>query len=288
MAHAIAKIPVQGVGIGYRREIAEQIFAAADKLDLVEIITEQFFDPITSDAELARLCASFKVLPHGVGLSIGSPILADQSYLRSVKRVVDQTAAPFYSEHLCMTRAPGIDLGHLAPLAFTSAVLASTVDHVQQIQDFLGKPLILENIAHLLKIGSGDMSEEAFFHELVERTGCGILLDITNINANAANFGTDAGEILGRMPLDRVVQVHLAGGYWAGGFFVDGHSHPVAEACWSLFRTLAEACPIKACLIERDDNLPEDISPLIAEVERVRGIISSSPSALRPPEGVSY
>ena len=272
MADLITAIPMLGAGIGYRREMSEQTFAASSALDLVEIITEQFIDETTT-GELENLCASFRVLPHGVGLSIGSPTLPDSAYLRAVKRVVDLTDPPFYSEHLCMTRAPGIDLGHLAPLAFTPTVLARTAEHVDRMQDFLGRPLILENIAHLFKVGVGTLREEAFFRELTDHTGCGLLLDLTNIRANAANFDEDAAAAMDRMPLDRVVQVHLAGGYWTDNVFVDGHSHPVDEELWSLLSRLAARITVKACVIERDDNLPDDVGPLLAEAARARDIL---------------
>src|SRR5438128_2043255 len=114
---AVAAIPILGAGLGYRRELKDGIFESRDAIDLLEIVTEQFIGDRHQLQELEQLCELFTVIPHGIGLSIGSERL-DERYLHEIKGISDLTASPYYSEHLAMTRAAGIDIGHLSPLWF--------------------------------------------------------------------------------------------------------------------------------------------------------------------------
>lgn len=128
--HLLAAIPLLGVGLGFRRELKEAIFAAREEIDFLEIITDQYIQHPGTLSELEQLCASFRVIPHGVNLSIGSVMPLEKTYLRAIKRISDLTSSPYYSEHLCMTRAPGIEIGHLSPLWFTEDVLQNAISKV--------------------------------------------------------------------------------------------------------------------------------------------------------------
>ena len=173
------------------------------------MVTEQFRGPAQLD-QLREVVDAFPVIPHGLGLSIGTAGPIDKEYLDQIKRVSDLTRSPYYSDHLCMTRAAGIDLGQLAPLWFRDDVLRPTIDRVNEVQDELGKPLVLENVTYLFEILGADMSQAEFFHRLVDATGCGILLDVTNVYTNAVNHHFDPALFMAEMPLHSVVQVHLA------------------------------------------------------------------------------
>jgi uncharacterized protein (UPF0276 family) len=274
-------IPYLGSGLGYRREIGSWILDAGDRIDVLEVVTEQF---TRAEDELAALVDRFPVIPHGVGLSIGTVGPLDWEYLRSVKRVSDITGAPYYSEHLAVTRAPGIDIGHLSPVWFTSEVLRAVIDNVRAVQDFLGKPLVLENISYLFDIPNATMTQAEFFHRLVDATGCGLLLDVANVNVNARNHGFDPVEFLDSMPLHAVVQIHMAGGFWRDGIYFDGHSEPVDEATWQLLDVLVERVPIRISIVERDANFPDELAPLLDDVDRIRRAISAAraPVMARP------
>jgi uncharacterized protein (UPF0276 family) len=265
-------IPYLGSGLGYRREIGSRILDAGDRVDVLEVVTEQF---IQAEDELAALVDRFPVIPHGVGLSIGTAGPLDREYLRSVKRVSDITGAPYYSEHLAVTRAPGIDIGHLSPVWFTNEVLRAVIDNVHAVQDFLGKPLVLENISYLFDIPNATMTQAEFFHRLVDATGCGLLLDVANVNVNAQNHRFDPVEFLDSMPLHAVVQIHMAGGFWSDGIYFDGHSEPVDEATWQLLDVLLERVPIRISIVERDANFPDELTPLLDDVDRIRRAISA-------------
>jgi len=271
-------IPHLGSGMGYRREIRREMHAAADDLDFVEIITEQYTGSVRAQAELERLCDRFRVIPHGVRLSIGSFTPPAPEYLAAIKRVSDTTAAPYYSEHLAVTRAPGLEFGHLSPVWFTEDALQVVIANVRRVQDYLEKPLILENVTYAFEIPEAEMSQPEFFHRLVEATGCGILLDVHNVHTNSVNHKFDPIAFLESMPLAYVVQVHVAGGFWSGDVLMDGHNAPVPEETWQLLERLVQRAPVKGVLLEHDaDFLP--FEELLAEVERGRRILQAAAPA---------
>ncbi|MDQ2714346.1 MAG: DUF692 domain-containing protein, partial [Chloroflexota bacterium] len=133
-------------------------------------------------------------------------------------------------------------------------------------------PLILENVTYYFDIPGNSMSQAEFFNRLIAATGCGILLDITNVFINSVNHGFDPVAFLDQMPLDHVVQVHLAGGYWFNDYLVDGHSEPVQEESWELLRALAARCRIKGVIFEHDRNFP-DMELLLRQVQRAKRIV---------------
>ncbi len=273
-SHAIAGIPFLGSGLGFRRELASELLGARESIDFVEIITEQFSEDFkNSRRELDEICQAFPVIPHGVGLSIGSVGQLDRDYLAEVKKVSDATKSPYYSEHLCMTRAPGIDIGHLSPLWFTEELLAGSIERVQQVQDYLEKPLILENVTYLFELPRPTLSQAEFFSRLVEATGCGILLDITNVFINSVNHGFDTASFLDSMPLDHVVQVHLAGGYWNRGTLIDSHSEPVQQESWELLENVAKRTQLRGSILEHDSKFPR-VDNLLETVARAREILN--------------
>lgn len=269
---SLRSIQMLGSGIGYRHELHAAILAARGDIDFLEIVTEQFMGPARRE-QLAALCEEFTVVPHGVGLSIGSASL-DADYLREARLVSDLSGAPYYSEHLAMTRAPGLDLGHLGPLWRNERTLRVVIDNVLRVQDVLGKPLVLENISYLLEPPGSTMSQPEMFHRLVDATGCGVLLDITNVAINAANHRFDALDFIRAMPLGHVMQVHLAGGFEHEGIMIDGHSEPVDQESWSLLRQLAEmGSAVRGCIVEHDANFPEEPVALFAQLREARDIL---------------
>lgn len=269
----LSAIPFLGSGLGFRREIKEELFKANDRIDFVEVITEQYMEDDRLLADLSEVCDSFQVIPHGISLSIGSVVPVDMKYLEGVRRICQITKTPYYSEHLCMTQAPGIDIGHLSPLWFNREALQVVIDKTNLVQDFLGMPLILENVTYLFDVPESRMSQAEFFNRLVEATGCGVLLDVTNVFINSVNHEMDADEFLRDMPLENVVQLHLAGGYWSDDIMIDGHSEPVQDGTWKLMEKLVELKSIKGAILEHDANFPEDASDLLKTVEQIRKVM---------------
>ncbi len=269
----VKAIPYLGSGLGYRRELKQEILAAREEIDFLEVLTDQF-QPSWMIEELEQICEIFPVIPHGIGLSVGSMIPLDKGYLRAIKRISDITGSPYYSEHLCVTRAPGIDIGHLSPLWFTEETLENTINNVSYIQDYLGKPLVLENVTYTFDIPGASISQTEFFNRLVDATNCGVLLDVTNVYINSVNHTFDPLAFIEQMPLESVVQVHLAGGYWSQGILVDGHSEPVQEESWKLLEALAARCTVRGAILEHDDNFPE-WTLMLEQIGRARRIIRS-------------
>ncbi|MDQ2717894.1 MAG: DUF692 domain-containing protein, partial [Chloroflexota bacterium] len=186
IANQVTAIPCLGVGLGYRREMKEATLAARADIDFLEVITEHYTDDDPRALrELEEISSLFPVIPHGVSLSIGSMTPLDKQFLQGIKRVCEMTQAPYYSEHLCMTSVPGIDLGHLSPLWFTEDVLQQVIRNVAYVQEYLARPLILENVTYYFDIPGNSMSQAEFFNRLIAATGCGILLDITNVFINS-------------------------------------------------------------------------------------------------------
>lgn len=272
----LKNIPYLGSGLGYRPEIAKQISANRDKIDFVEIVTENYIGSSKAFTELAAIRDSFKVIPHGVGLSIGTPVL-DKGHLLKIKQACGIIDAPYYSEHMCMTKVPGLDSGHLAPLWFTNKTLEVVINNVNELQNYLGIPLILENITYKVKIPNGTMSQEDFFGKVIEATGCGILLDVTNVHTNAYNHDWDPFEFIDNMPLDNIVQLHTAGGFYTKdqAELVDSHSAKVEEKTWKLLEYVHKKASIRGVLLEHDNNFPEDFEVLLKQVERARKVLNT-------------
>jgi uncharacterized protein (UPF0276 family) len=259
-----------GAGYSYRRVYGAETYLAHDRLDVLEIVADHFMDA-TRRRELETLADHFPLLPHGLDLSLGSADGLDRRYLDRIARVVRQARAPWWSEHVAFTRAGGVRIGHLAPLPYTEEALRVVVRNVERALDAVGVPLILENIASPLLLPGGEMEEAQFLSEIVARTGCGLLLDVANLHASALNHGYDVDAYLQALPAHSVMQLHVAGGEWIDGTYVDSHARTTSDAVWALAARACERFPIRAIIVERDERLPQ-FDALLGEVERARRI----------------
>lgn len=269
MANSLAHLPILGSGLGYRGQIKEGILAHKDGIDFLEIITDQFITRPGRIRELHELKEHFPLIAHGVELSIGSATEPNPAYLAQIKHISDLVDSPYYSEHLCMTRSPGINLGHLSPIWFNEDVLTQTIRNVNIVQETLQRPLVLENVTYLIDVPNSNLSQTQFFNHLVAETGCGVLLDVTNVFINSVNHGFDGVTFLEEMPLEQVVQVHIAGGYWRSGRVIDGHSHPVQEETWNLLNELTQRTQVNGIILEHDAQFPE-VSNLVKQVKKAQ------------------
>lgn len=265
-----------GAGIGFRGIWREALLAlpAQQRPGVLEVFPEHFFGrPELIDA----LGESAALIFHDVGMSLGmAPRGTDDHGARRLDRIaglVERCPPLLFSEHLAITRSPGgIDLGHLAPIWFTEPSLRVVISRVRWIQERLGVPVAVENIAAPLEIPHATMSEAGFLRRLVEATGCGLLLDLTNLLYNGRNQGFDPCERLQDYPLQSVWSVHLAGGFEERGWWVDGHSHPVETDSYDLLRALRFSAPhLRTIIVERDSNLPS-LDVLLAEAGRAEQI----------------
>jgi uncharacterized protein (UPF0276 family) len=253
------------VGVGWRRPLAEGL--AAHPPEVLEVVPDHFFaDPAGIEA-LALLCP---LVLHDVGSSVATEE-RDPQRLARLRDLVSRCRPMLFSDHLALTRSPsGVDLGHLAPIWRTRAQLDVVVGRVKELQDVLSVPVALENIASPFDIPGG-IDEADFFGELVERTGCGLLIDVTNALYDARNGGPSPEDRLSRFPLESAWQVHLAGGNARGDWWIDSHAAPVEAESYALMRMLRERAPLKAAIVERDAHLPA-ASELLAEARRAKEV----------------
>jgi uncharacterized protein (UPF0276 family) len=258
-------------GIGYRKVHFDALLRAEGETrpDVLEVIPDHFFG---DQAGLEQLASRYAIVLHDVGLSIGTagaPSGEVRARTIRIKEVARVAKPILFSDHLAITRSPsGVDLGHLAPVWRTKETLDLVADRVRALEDALGVGVALENIAAPFEIPGAEMTEPEFFARLVDRTGCGMLLDVANIVVNARNFGFDAAAHIAAYPLSAVKQIHLAGGVVHKGFWVDSHSAPVEEECYRLLRTVkARAVDLEAIIVERDEKIP-DLGELTREAKR--------------------
>ncbi len=185
--------------------------------------------------------------------------------------IVARLDPPWWSEHIAFTHAGRVSIGHLAPLPWTREAIDVVVRNVERVQRRIHTPLILENITATMIVPRGEMDEVEFLTAVLDRTGCGLLCDVTNLYTNAVNHGQDLDDLLDRWPWDRVVQLHFAGGHWHDGTLIDSHAHPTPPEVWTVLEAAVSRAPIRGIILERDENLPP-FAELLGELEQARAI----------------
>jgi len=247
---------LNGLGIGWRPELALTIERLRPRLDFVDVVTENVDPGAPSPALLNLRASGLEVIPHGVSLSLGGAEPPDPERVERLAQLASRLGSPIVSEHACFVRSGGIDSGHLLPLPRTREALSVLVENVKIAQDALPVPLALENVAALFEWPGAELGEADFLAELCERTDALLLLDVANLHANARNLGWDPIAFLDRIPLERVAYVHVAGGVERDGFFHDTHAHPVAPGALELLAEVAARRAAPGALLERDDRFP--------------------------------
>lgn len=265
-------LPALGSGLGYRAPYRADLFLKPEAVDFLEVVADHFLDATREgEEELELLASRWPVVPHALDLSLGSAEGLDRGYLERLAQLIHRLDPPWWSEHLCLTRAGGVEIGHLAPLPFTWEAVEAVCRNLETIRRHISAPLILENITCPFYLPGAEMSETEFLAEVLERTGCGLLLDVTNLYVNSINHGYEAPAALAKLPLERVVQLHYAGGHVETGTMIDSHSHPVPPEIWQLLDEVLKRAPVRAVLLERDEQLPP-FSELETELERARDL----------------
>jgi uncharacterized protein (UPF0276 family) len=269
----VAEIEALGSGLGYRPQFRADLFAHRSQVDFLEIIADHYFDAAPEKlAELDLLRAHFTIVPHGLDLSIGSADGIDPTYLDKFAELIARIDPPWWSEHLCFTRAGGVDIGHLAALPYTQEAIDVVARNVEVVRRRIAAPLLLENITTVVRAPGGEMDEPEFLVRVLDRTGCGWLCDVANLFTNAVNQGVDLDATFERWPWDRLVQLHYAGGRWRNGVLIDSHDSATSAAVWDLYDRIVARAPVKGVILERDERLPP-FAELLAEVARARGAL---------------
>ncbi len=267
-------LPTQrlGFGLGLRPKHYEALLGERRGcVDWLEALTENYLGLGGKPLHyLTRLREHYPIVLHGVSLSIGGTDALDMAYLRELRTLADRIEAAWVSDHLCWTGVDGTNLHDLLPLPFTEAALEHVAARIRQVQDTLGRRILIENVSSYVTL-HGELREHEFLAELTARADCLLLLDVNNVYVSSENHGFDPHEYLLGLPVDRVQQIHLAGHTRQGAYLVDTHDAPVIEPVWALYgEAIARFGPV-ATMIERDDNIPP-LEDLLSELDRARRI----------------
>ena len=260
-----------GFGLGLRKEHHQAFLDTPQPVDFVEIISENFMAcggrPLhTLDAVRER----HPVAMHGVSMSLGSPGGLDPDYMAALKALARRIDPLWVSDHLCWTRVDGFATHDLLPLPYTDEALDTCIANIRRAQDWLERPLLLENPSSYVSFTESTMPEWAFLATLARETGCYLLLDVNNVYVSSVNHGFEPADFLAGIPADRVRQIHLAGhSNGPDGMLIDTHDAPVCAAVWDLYAAAVARFGACATMIERDDAIPP-LPELLCELDQAR------------------
>jgi uncharacterized protein (UPF0276 family) len=250
-------------GVGYKPRHLDGILQAPDAIGWLEIHAENYMGnggrPI---AQLKHLSRIFPISCHGVGLSIGAEAPLDTDHLARLKHLVDWLNPTLFSEHLAWSTHNSHFLNDLLPVPYIQRTLDQVVAHVDQVQNVLGRQMLLENPSTYVAFAESDRSEIDFLCEIAKRTGCGLLLDVNNVFVSGTNQGYSPQRYIDDFPLELVGEIHLGGHETDtddhnAPLLIDSHSQPVVDPVWNLFEyTVAKTGPLPT-LIEWDNNIPD-------------------------------
>lgn len=250
--------PDLGFGVGLRTKHYDHILETHPPVDWFEILSENYMDTGGRPLQvLDHVAAHYPVVLHGVSMSVGSTDPIDFDYLAKLKSLAKRINARWVSDHLCWTGVCGLNVHDLLPMPYTDEALRHTLERVRAIQDFMERPLVLENPSTYLEFSNSSWTECEFLAELADRADCGILLDVNNVYVSAFNHGFDPIQYLDTIPGDRVVQIHLAGHTHKGTHILDTHSAHVIDSVWELYRHAYQRMGGVATLLEWDADIPE-------------------------------
>jgi uncharacterized protein (UPF0276 family) len=270
------ELPDLGIGVGLRTVHYAHILAERPAVDWFEIISDNYIH--TSGRPLLfldHIAAMYPIVMHGVSLSIGSTDPIDFAYLRELKDLKRRTRARWISDHLCWTGVAGRSTHDLLPLPYSGEMLRHIARRVRTVQDFLGERILLENPATYAGFVASTMTEWDFVAELAAESDCGLLLDVNNVFVSAYNHGFSAEQYIDAMPVDRVVQMHVAGHTNEGTHIIDTHSGRVADPVWELLARARRRGIRASTMLEWDADIP-DFKTVHEEALKARFFMQSS------------
>ena len=269
-----------GFGLGLRTTHYNTILETLPPLDWFEALSENYMVPGGKPLNyLERIRAHYPIVLHGVSLSIGSTAPLSKDYLTQLKALADRIEPAWMSDHLCWTGTDGYNLHDLMPLPYTEEAIRHVVDRIAQVQDHLGRRMLLENVSSYVTYRASGMTEWEFLSEIARRADCLMLLDINNIYVSSFNHDFDPVDYLEGIPVDRVQQMHLAGHYNRGDIIIDTHDAPVIDPVWNLYAKAVRRFGNVSTMIERDDNIPP-LEELLAELAVARDVADAAVKAV--------
>jgi uncharacterized protein (UPF0276 family) len=242
-------------GLLYDVSFSAEVVGDSEGLDFLEIIPDRF----SAMDDLSQISEFLTAIPnvfHSLHLSLGSDEALDDAYLQRISNLATRFKPMWASDHLAVTQIDGMHLGHLSPVRWSTNNIARIAAKIAQVQDELGLPFLVENIAYYFRIPGADISEGELLATLVEKTGCGVLLDLNNVVVNGANHGFDPYAYLREFPLQAVGEIHIAGHRKHRNMYIDSHGDPIDEQVWELLRFVSGKLESVNIILERDQEIP--------------------------------
>ncbi len=260
-----------GYGLGLRAKHYDYVIQNKPKVDWFEVISENYMNTRGRPrVALDKIRADYPIVMHGVSMSIGSSDPLDMSYLQRLKDLAAEIEPAWISDHLCWTGIQKKNTHDLLPVPLTEETLAHVVERIKRVQDFMGRHVLLENPSSYLTYRADEIPEYEFMARMAEEADCALLLDANNIYVASFNQRLDPYEYINAIPMDRVVQVHLAGHMNKGTHIVDTHDGPVIQDVWDLYKYITRREGFAAStMVEWDDKIPE-FPVLEAEIAKAR------------------
>jgi len=249
--------PHLGLGVGLRTVHFPHILKHHPQVDWFEIISENFMDSGGRPRYvLEQIAERYPIVMHGVSMSIGSADPLNFDYLQKLKRLADHVKPRWISDHLCWTGVAGLNAHDLLPIPLNEATLAHVVSRIREVQDFLERPVVIENPSTYVTFADSTLSEWEFITRMAEETNCGLLLDVNNVYVSSVNHDFDPVEYIRSVPHRRVVQFHIAGHTDCGTHRIDTHDDHVIDPVWELYRLAHQLTGGVSTLLEWDAKIP--------------------------------
>jgi uncharacterized protein (UPF0276 family) len=247
-----------GFGVGLRRCHYAQVLDEHPPIDWFEVISENFMVAGGRPPQvLEGVRSHYPIVMHGVSLSIGSTDPLNLVYLKQLAATARRFQPAWVSDHLCWTGVGGRNLHDLMPLPYTEEAVRHVAARIRQVQEILERTILIENVSSYMEFTCSRLSEWEFLSAVADEADCAILLDVNNVFVNAFNHGFDAVRYIDTVPVERVVQFHLAGHSDYGTYLLDTHDHPIRHEVWQLYEHAIYRFGQVPTLIEWDDNIPE-------------------------------
>jgi len=273
MTSAGPRIARDALGLGLRLPHHAQLVTDWPEVGFFEAISENFLGPAPGPRRrLEQIRSRYPVVLHGVGLNLLGHAPLDEAYLDALCRLADAVDAPFVTDHLCWTGAHGVSHHDLLPTPFVPELVEWAAERAAYVQARLGRPFGLENLSSYVTFEESTLTEWDFYAEVIQRAGCGALLDLNNLYVSSQNHGFDPDAYLSAIDFSRVLQVHLAGHTLrADGLFLDTHDHPVAPPVWALYARAWKLGGPFPTLLEWDARIPP-LPEVLSELDRAREV----------------
>jgi uncharacterized protein (UPF0276 family) len=281
------QIPFLGAGLGYQHDLHDEILASRGAIDFLEVPTDQFLRQPDWSNELIALKDNFPTVAHGIYMSLGDAAGPHLDYLDRLAPYIDGLDPILFSDHIDMGNIPDDELGkyfHGMQVPFTCEQAEVFRRNMRVFHARIGRPLLVENLFYNFTLPMpGSLPEPLFIGEVLQDTDFGLLLDVTNVYLNSLNQGFDPYAWLDQAPLERAVQIHIAGGEQStrgphAGEWSDTHSRPVPDAVWRMLEYVLTRAPVKGILLERDQDYPP-MADLLDELRIARGMLERDASA---------